>query len=87
VPQADLASRLSELPRDRPFFVICQGGFRSLRAAQFLCQMGFPNVASVRGGTECWRAAQKVLALGDALEPHQFIESEWTHAGGLTYEI
>ena len=28
--------RLDELPRDRPIYMICQGGFRSLRAAQFL---------------------------------------------------
>jgi hydroxyacylglutathione hydrolase len=88
VPQADLASRLSELPRDRPLYLICQGGFRSLRAAQFLGQMGFTDVASVSGGTEGWRAAKKALAMGDTNpEPQRFIESEWAHAGGLSYEI
>src|SRR5262245_15378384 len=40
LPQADLATRLNEVPRDRPVFVICQSGFRSLRAAQFLSQRG-----------------------------------------------
>jgi hydroxyacylglutathione hydrolase len=88
LPQADLATRLSEVPRDRPLYLICQGGFRSLRAAQFLRQMGFTDVASVRGGTERWRAAKKELALGAAeSDPKQFIESEWAHAGGLSYEI
>ena len=88
LPQADLATRLSEVPRDRPLYLICQGGFRSLRAAQFLSQMGFKDVASVSGGTEGWRAAQKSLALGDtASEPERFIESEWAHAGGVSYEI
>src|SRR5262249_14319946 len=57
LPQADLATRLDELPCDRPVFVICQGGFRSLRAAQLLSQCGIANVASVKGGTEAWRAA------------------------------
>ena len=61
LPQADLATRLSEVPRDHPIYVICQGGFRSLRAAQFLNQMGFRDVVSVNGGTESWRAAQKSL--------------------------
>jgi hydroxyacylglutathione hydrolase len=88
LPQADLATRLSEVPRDRPIYVICQGGFRSLRAAQFLSQVGITDVASVNGGTEGWRAAKKALALADTEpEPPRVIESEWTHAGGLSYEI
>ena len=88
LPQADLATRLSEVPRDRPIFVICQGGFRSLRAAQFLNQVGFKDVVSVKGGTEAWRAAQKSLATGETdPEPQRFVESEWAHAGGLSYEI
>jgi rhodanese-related sulfurtransferase len=88
LPQADLATRLSDVPRDRPVYVICQGGFRSLRAAQFLGQVGFKDVASVSGGTEGWRAAKHALAVGEAEpEPQRFVESEWAHAGGLSYEI
>jgi hypothetical protein len=50
--------------------------------------MGFTDVASVKGGTESWRAANKSLALGNTdLEPQRFIESEWAHGGGLSYEI
>src|SRR5215468_3819186 len=41
LPQADLATRLAEVPHGRPVYLICQGGFRSLRAAQFLRQQGF----------------------------------------------
>jgi glyoxylase-like metal-dependent hydrolase (beta-lactamase superfamily II) len=33
LPQADLASRLDELPRDRPLLIICQYGNRSRRGA------------------------------------------------------
>jgi glyoxylase-like metal-dependent hydrolase (beta-lactamase superfamily II)/rhodanese-related sulfurtransferase len=88
LPQADLATRLNEVPRDRPIYVICQGGFRSLRAAQFLSQMGFTDIASVKGGTEAWRAAKTALASGETnLEPQRFIESEWAHGGGFSYEI
>ena len=65
LPQADLATRLDEVPRDRPVFVICQGGFRSLRAAQFLRQQGISDVASVKGGTEAWRAAGGEIIIGE----------------------
>jgi glyoxylase-like metal-dependent hydrolase (beta-lactamase superfamily II)/rhodanese-related sulfurtransferase len=88
LPQADLATRLAEVPRDRPVYLICQGGFRSLRAAQFLRQQGLEHVVSVRGGTEAWRAAGKPMAQEDApAEPPRVVETEWTHAGGQSYTI
>jgi glyoxylase-like metal-dependent hydrolase (beta-lactamase superfamily II)/rhodanese-related sulfurtransferase len=88
LPQADLASRLAEVPANCPVCVICQGGFRSLRAAQFLRQQGFQDVVSVKGGTQAWRAAGKPLAQGDVPgEPSRVLESEWTHAGALSYTI
>ena len=68
--------------------LICQGGFRSLRAAQFLRQRGFEDVVSVKGGTEAWRAAGKPLAQGhDFAEAPRVVETEWTHAGASTYVI
>jgi 3-mercaptopyruvate sulfurtransferase SseA len=83
VPQADLASGLDELLRDRPLLAICRGGSRSLRAAQFLQQAGFDQVVSVKGGTEAWRAAGNRLALGDTsgVEEPRIAESGWAHAG------
>jgi rhodanese-related sulfurtransferase len=82
LPQADLASQLDQVPRDRPVFVICQSGARSLRSAQFLKQMGFDAVMSVRGGTEAWRAASHPVAQGEAArEQPRIAESEWAHAG------
>jgi rhodanese-related sulfurtransferase len=88
LPQADLASRLAEIPRDRPVYVACKGGFRSLRAAQFLAQSGIENVLSVKGGTDAWRAAGKPLAVGetDATQP-RIKETDWAHAGGYDYDI
>jgi len=82
LPQADLASQLDQVPRDGPVFVVCQSGSRSVRSAQFLRQMGFDAVASVRGGTEAWCAAGNPLAQGDAAsEQPRIAESEWAHAG------
>ena len=76
------------LLRERDFRLICQGGFRSLRAAQFLRQQGFEDVVSVKGGTEAWRAGGKPLAQGDArAAPPRVVDTEWTHAGASTYVI
>jgi sulfur dioxygenase len=65
VPQAGLASKLDELPRDRPLLTICRGGVRPLRAGQYLKQAGFDEVASVKGGMEAWRAASNRLDFDD----------------------
>ena len=65
LPQSDLASRLGDLPRDRPVWIVCQAGLRSRRAAQYLKQMGFEQVVSVQGGTSAWRTAGKPLAAGE----------------------
>ena len=83
VPQAELASRLAELPRDRPILTICKGGSRSLRTAQFLKQVHFADVQSLRGGTDGWRSAGQPLAFGDTADVPQprVVESAWTHAG------
>jgi hydroxyacylglutathione hydrolase len=57
IPQADLALRLDELPRDRDLLVVCAAGTRSLRAAGFLKQVGFQRAVSLTGGTNGWRKA------------------------------
>jgi glyoxylase-like metal-dependent hydrolase (beta-lactamase superfamily II)/rhodanese-related sulfurtransferase len=82
LPQAELATRLEEVPRDHPLLVICQSGYRSLRAAQFLKQTGFAEVASVTGGTAAWQETGKPLAFGDTdMDKPRIAESEWVHAG------
>jgi glyoxylase-like metal-dependent hydrolase (beta-lactamase superfamily II)/rhodanese-related sulfurtransferase len=65
LPQAELASRLDELPRASSLALICRSGARSLRAAQFLKQEGFEQVLNVQGGTLAWRAASKPLVFGE----------------------
>ncbi|MFQ5930847.1 MAG: rhodanese-like domain-containing protein [Nitrospiraceae bacterium] len=82
IPQADLASRLDEIPRNQPVILICQSGMRSFRSGQFLKQMGIAQVASVKGGTSAWRKAGKAVAVTDTgVEEPRVTESEWTHAG------
>ncbi len=86
LPQADLASRLDEVPRDRLVITLCERGTRSYRAAQFLVQMGIDQVTSVKGGTAAWRAAGKPLALGEIrVEKPRITESEWIHAGATPH--
>lgn len=85
LPQCDLATRLDEVPRDRPIMTICQSGMRSLRSAQFLRQQGFQNVATVMGGTRAWTdAGRPVDATEAATDPLRIADSEWAHAGALT---
>jgi len=82
LPQAELANRLNEIPRDRPILTICQSGMRSLRSAQFLRQQGFQQVATILGGTAAWRAAGRPLdATDEATAPLHIRDSEWAHAG------
>jgi rhodanese-related sulfurtransferase len=84
LPQAELATRLDELPHGRPLAMICRSGARSLRAAQFLRQVSFEQVINVQGGTLAWRAAGKPLAFGEqSADTPRIIESTWTHAGVL----
>lgn len=88
LPQADLAVRLDELPRDRPLYILCHAGYRALRAAQFLVQMGYDQVVSVKGGTEAWRASGRDLASCEAESSEvRTIETDWGHAGAYNYEI
>jgi len=85
LPQAELASRLAEIPRNRPIIVVCQAGQRSLRAAQFLRQVGFGEVMSLRGGVLAWQQAGKPTEGAAAAEPGpRVLDSAWPHAGAHT---
>jgi len=47
---------------DAEIVLICQGGMRSLDAAQALADAGYTNLASVAGGTVAWRSDGLPLA-------------------------
>jgi rhodanese-related sulfurtransferase len=85
IPQADLASRLADIPRDTPVIVVCQVGQRSLRAAQFLKQVGLASVAGLKGGTSAWQKAGLPVEVPSPMESARrraVVESAWAHAGG-----
>jgi rhodanese-related sulfurtransferase len=63
VPQADLLSRIDELPRDRQLLVVCQSGARSRQATRFLTGQGFRAVADLIGGTTGWQEVGEPVEL------------------------
>lgn len=67
IPQADLASRLAEVPRDRAVLTVCHSGGRSVRSALFLKQVGYERVANLEGGTLAWREANLPVERGAAV--------------------
>jgi sulfur dioxygenase len=56
VPLGELASRTSELAKDRPVVAVCRAGGRSAQATAILQQAGFDRVANLSGGMLRWRA-------------------------------
>lgn len=63
VPMGQLTSRLSELPKDRPIYLICASGNRSLSSASYLIRAGY-DAHSVTGGTGAWTRAGHPVVLG-----------------------
>jgi rhodanese-related sulfurtransferase len=57
LPLSQFGVRYMELPDDRTIMLICRSGSRSWRAAAFLLQVGYRDVANVAGGMIAWRAA------------------------------
>jgi glyoxylase-like metal-dependent hydrolase (beta-lactamase superfamily II)/rhodanese-related sulfurtransferase len=55
IPLSELASRLDEVPRDRPVVAVCRSGTRSGQAAVILRKAGRDDVANVAGGMLRWR--------------------------------
>ncbi len=61
LPQADMLTRIDEIPRDQSLIVVCETGVRSRGAARFLTGQGYPQVADLIGGTAAWRRAGEPL--------------------------
>jgi rhodanese-related sulfurtransferase len=57
IPLGELASRVNELPRDQEIVVVCRSGNRSAQARDILLNDGFPQVTSMAGGLNQWKAA------------------------------
>ena len=63
-PLSDLNGYLKDLPKDQPFFVHCQSGYRSMIASSILKSRGFHNFKDVRGG---WKAIKELSEISSAL--------------------
>jgi phage shock protein E len=52
-----LEAKHDELPKDRPVYVICRSGNRSVPASAFLAKQGRACIHNVQGGMNAWTAA------------------------------
>lgn len=57
LPLYELAERMGEVPLDRPVYVICYSGERSLQAVKFLMSQGYRLVFHVSQGMVKWQGA------------------------------
>jgi glyoxylase-like metal-dependent hydrolase (beta-lactamase superfamily II)/rhodanese-related sulfurtransferase len=57
IPQADLAIRLEDIPKQQDVLVVCRSGTRSLASARFLRGLGYQQVSNLENGTTGWIAA------------------------------
>ncbi|HET6563235.1 MAG TPA: rhodanese-like domain-containing protein [Marmoricola sp.] len=53
VPMQELVSRIGELDKEQPVYLICRVGSRSAAVAEFLVAQGYDAV-NVAGGTADW---------------------------------
>ncbi len=54
IPLRSLTQRMKELDPSKEIVIVCRSGNRSITAAQFLQQGGFPQVSSMVGGMIGW---------------------------------
>jgi rhodanese-related sulfurtransferase len=54
IPMQQIPARLGELDANRPLVVMCHGGGRSKRVAEFLAQRGFTQIFNLKGGIDAW---------------------------------
>ena len=56
IPLSEFAARVAELPKDKEVVLICAGGVRSARAAEYAEAQGY-TVTNLEGGMNAWAAA------------------------------
>lgn len=63
VPMGQLATRLGELDKSRPVYVVCASGNRSAAMTDLLLAAGF-DAYSVAGGTAAWARSGRPVETG-----------------------
>ncbi|WP_018934518.1 MULTISPECIES: rhodanese-like domain-containing protein [Gracilibacillus] len=54
IPLTQLKQRLTELRKDKPVYLYCQNGSRSMRAALILDKQGYKDLYQLQGGYKKW---------------------------------
>ncbi|MGP4072463.1 rhodanese-like domain-containing protein [Piscibacillus sp. B03] len=60
IPMSQLKQRLQEIRPDKPVYLYCQSGQRSLRAATILKKQGYQDLNHLKGGFRKWTGKVKV---------------------------
>ncbi|TVY11578.1 rhodanese-like domain-containing protein [Paenibacillus cremeus] len=50
MPMNSIPAKLEELPKEKPIYVVCAHGVRSMHVSYYLMQQGFEHVVNVEGG-------------------------------------
>jgi hydroxyacylglutathione hydrolase len=58
-----IAERSGEVPKDRPVFIFCGSGLRSMIAASLLKRQGWQNLTVVLGGFSAWKSVSCPLKM------------------------
>ncbi len=56
IPLTEIPSRMGEVPKERPVFVFCGTGLRSMTAASLMAREGWRNLVVVLGGLAGWKS-------------------------------
>jgi rhodanese-related sulfurtransferase len=64
IPMGEVPARLGEIDAGAQLFVVCAGGGRSLRVAQYLARNGF-EPTNVQGGMLAWAGAGRPVVTDD----------------------
>ncbi|MGO0576096.1 rhodanese-like domain-containing protein [Ornithinimicrobium panacihumi] len=63
IPLGTLPQKVDQVPTDRPVYVVCASGGRSLQAMDFLRRAGV-EAYSVAGGTAAWQGSGREIVTG-----------------------
>ena len=61
IPMSELTARVGELSTDKPIYIMCHSGARSLYAVQYLTQAGHSDPKSLAGGIVAWAQSGKPI--------------------------
>ncbi|MFN8108185.1 MAG: rhodanese-like domain-containing protein [Nocardioidaceae bacterium] len=64
MPVSQVPTRVDDIDKARPVYIICRSGQRSLGISEYLTQLGF-DARSVEGGTVAWSDSGRPVVTGE----------------------